>query len=77
MKNTIFAAFISFLITVTPQLALSAEGSKEDAGDKGAPSPETEPGATGTPAAGTAAGASAAGSAIGGISLGTIAAVVA
>ena len=27
MKNTIFAAFISFLITVTPQLALSAEGS--------------------------------------------------
>ena len=27
MKNRIFAALVSFLIIVTPQLALSAEGS--------------------------------------------------
>ena len=33
MKNRIFAALISFLITITPQLALSAEGSDADEGD--------------------------------------------
>ncbi|SVD50994.1 uncharacterized protein METZ01_LOCUS403848, partial [marine metagenome] len=72
MKNTIFAAFISLLITVTPQLALSAEGSDtEEEGSSGSDSGASDS------EAGTAAGSAASGSAIGGISLGTIAAVVA
>ena len=35
MKNRIFAVVISFLITVTPQLALSAEGSDSEEGSSG------------------------------------------
>ena len=62
MKNRIFAAVISLLITVTPQLALSAEGSNAE--DK-----RPAEGSDDTEKSGTAAGAEAAGSALGGISL--------
>ena len=71
MKNNIFAALISLLIIITPQLALSAEGSDAEEEESGSGSGAEDS------SSGTAAGSGAAGSAIGGISLGTVAAIVA
>ena len=61
MKNNIFAALISLLIIITPQLALSAEGSDAEEEESGSDSGTEES------SSGTAAGSGAAGSAIGGI----------
>ena len=73
MRNILIALTISFFIIITPQLALSAEGSsgEEDDSSEAAGEDVADSGAAGEEAAdsGEAAGSEAAGSAVGRIRL--------